>query len=240
MRTPPIVWLSLVFETLLALAGVGIGALFGAAPLVNLGLSPWNWVVGLLATLPLLVFLWWSLRTRWPLLARFRTAVSELLVPMFRDCSPAHLAIVALAAGIGEETLFRGALQPLAGRVLPETAALLAASVLFGLVHAVNGLYVFFASLFGLYLGGLLLLSGSLLPPIIAHAVYDFVALVALLGGTRREHLPSAAPILHNGASPSIPTIPQERDLHDDLDLRTAAADPRLRPPAPPLPGTDP
>jgi membrane protease YdiL (CAAX protease family) len=39
-------------------------------------------------------------------------------------------------------------------------------------------MYLVLAGLIGLYLGGIWLATGNLLVPIIAHAMYDFVALV--------------------------------------------------------------
>jgi hypothetical protein len=89
-----------------------------------------------------------------------------------------QLALLAALAGIGEELLFRGVLQVGLARVLPDAGALVAASALFGLVHFVSPAYVLLAGVVGLYLGGLFLFQGNLLVPIIAHALYDFVALI--------------------------------------------------------------
>jgi uncharacterized protein len=41
--------------------------------------------------------------------------------------------------------------------------------------------YLWLATLIGAYLGGLYCWSGNLLVPIVAHAVYDFAALVIFL-----------------------------------------------------------
>jgi len=54
---------------------------------------------------------------------------------------------------------------------------LLVASLLFGVVHWLTGLYALLAGMVGLYLGGLYLLTGNLLVPIVVHALYDIVAL---------------------------------------------------------------
>jgi hypothetical protein len=61
--------------------------------------------------------------------------------------------------------------------VLPEGVALVVASAAFGLAHFITPAYAILAGLAGLYLGGLFLLQGSLTAPIVAHAVYDLVAL---------------------------------------------------------------
>ena len=68
-------------------------------------------------------------------------------------------------------------LQPALGRWLPESGALVLASLVFGLVHAASRVYALFAALMGLYLGAVFLLRNSLIPPILAHGLYDFVAL---------------------------------------------------------------
>jgi membrane protease YdiL (CAAX protease family) len=63
-----------------------------------------------------------------------------------------------------------------------------AASVLFGLLHPITPGYIVLATLLGAYLGAIWIYNGNLLSVMVAHAVYDFVALWYLL---RRE--PGAA-----------------------------------------------
>ena len=86
--------------------------------------------------------------------------------------------MLATVAGIGEELLFRGLIQNALARLIPSPASLLATSILFGLAHFVTSTYALIAGLMGLYLGGLFLLQGSLVAPIVTHAVYDFFALL--------------------------------------------------------------
>ncbi|MBU2954207.1 CPBP family intramembrane glutamic endopeptidase [Marinobacter sp. F3R08] len=95
--------------------------------------------------------------------------------------SPAVLVLLSLLAGIGEELLFRGALQ---GWLMANTDALTAvaaASVLFGLVHYVSFTYFLVATGLGLILGVVYLVSESLVLVMIWHAVYDLIALFCLL-----------------------------------------------------------
>jgi uncharacterized protein len=47
--------------------------------------------------------------------------------------------------------------------------------------HWITRTYALLAALVGLYLGGLWLWTGNLLVPIVAHALYDFVALIWIL-----------------------------------------------------------
>jgi hypothetical protein len=87
---------------------------------------------------PLLGLLAVSLRTRWRPLAELRELVLAHLGPLLRDCTLLDLVVIAAGAGFGEEVLFRGFLQVALTGWLPVWGALVAASVLFGLVHALT------------------------------------------------------------------------------------------------------
>jgi membrane protease YdiL (CAAX protease family) len=76
--------------------------------------------------------------------------------------------LIALMAAVGEELLFRGALQPLIG-LLPVT-------VIFGLLHFTSIAHVILAGMLGLLLGWLYQWSGSLWPPMVAHFWVDLVS----------------------------------------------------------------
>jgi len=92
-----------------------------------------------------------------------------------------YVALVAALAGVGEEALFRGVVQTALLDRLPAWAAVAATAALFGLAHFLSLTYALLASLVGAYLGWLHLATGNLLAPILAHALYDFVALRLLL-----------------------------------------------------------
>ena len=119
---------------------------------------------------------------------RLVALVVEQLGRLLAARSPAELALLAALAGVSEEVLFRGVVQVALARVLPEAAALLTASVLFGLVHFATRTYAILAGVMGLYLGMLFLVQGNLLTPIITHALYDFVALVYVARRYRSSH----------------------------------------------------
>jgi membrane protease YdiL (CAAX protease family) len=103
---------------------------------------------------------------------------------------PLTAAVVALAlglaAGIGEEMLFRGVLQStLTDRLLGATAfaqpiSIGITSVFFGLLHAVTPLYAILATLASVYFGWVYVAlgDGNLLVPMVCHAVYDVGALL--------------------------------------------------------------
>jgi membrane protease YdiL (CAAX protease family) len=112
---------------------------------------------------------------------------------LVRDASPAAPLLVLLAFGLapalGEELLFRGFLQRLLATRLGGPAAVVGASLLFGLAHLdlVHGAA---AGLLGLYLGTLAWRAGSLRAPILCHAVNNGVALLAAQG-----LVPEAGPV---------------------------------------------
>lgn len=114
--------------------------------------------------------------------------VRQTIIPLFRGTRTWQLLVISLAAGVGEEFLFRGYCQAaLAERISLAGGnwwALLAASILFGACHWLSSAYAFVATVMGLVLGWLMMSTGSLLAPIMAHALYDFLALVYLLRKT--------------------------------------------------------
>lgn len=91
------------------------------------------------------------------------------------------LVTLSILAGVGEELLFRGALQGWLLQYTGPWTAVLAASVLFGLVHYVSFTYFVVATGLGLVLGAVYQLSGSLELVMVWHAVYDMLALYCLL-----------------------------------------------------------
>ena len=95
---------------------------------------------------------------------------------------PAILALSA-AAGIGEELLFRGALQGWLAQDWPLALAIAVPSIGFAILHPYSRAYVAYAFVIGCLLGLLFAWSGSLLAAVIAHGLYDVLALARL----RRE-----------------------------------------------------
>lgn len=144
---------------------------------------------GLAAACPLLVVMWLVLR--WPVgpFRELKKLVEEFVIPLFRTGGLADFALISLLAGIGEELLFRGVVQRGLAASWGPWVACGAAAVLFGLCHALNLGYCILATAIGAYLGWLERATGNLLTPIIAHAVYDFLALVYLI--RIRHHQPS-------------------------------------------------
>ena len=186
-KLPPIVWQVILFEAALFSLAWVLGWAFdlpgpGGARLTWHGL----WL-GVLATLPLVIAMAWSLRSTLGPFARLRQKVDELIMPMFKNCSHLHFAMIALVAGLGEEALFRGVIQPGAAKFSGPVTAIALTSLLFGLAHYITPFYALVAALIGAYLGTLVMMTGNLLEPIVVHALYDFIALESLAHDYRRR-----------------------------------------------------
>src|SRR4029453_5619099 len=180
--------LALLFETALGGVALVVGWLVGHWPAIGMGWDPLRasqqlqaiaW--GLLATLPLLAALF--VIDRFPLgpLRKLRDKAQSLILGMFGGASVLQLAVVALAAGVGEELLFRGLIQAglsrLIGGPYGTLIGLALASAIFGVCHWLDTTYAVLAGLAGAYFGWLFLASGSLVTPIVAHAAVGFLAL---------------------------------------------------------------
>ncbi len=172
------------FEGGLVLVALAAGWALGQPPLETF---QWSWSAagwGCAAAAGPLAVAWLCLRWKWRPIRRLVETVDRMILPLFGSCGPAEIAIIAFLAGLGEEMLFRGVIQAgTAHWIGGETgvwAGLIVASVLFGLVHLITPAYGVLAGLIGLYFGLLWLWTGNLLAPIVAHAVYDFLALIYL------------------------------------------------------------
>jgi len=175
--TARIAWLAILFEASLLLVAQPLGWLLGVSPLANLHPTPLGFTLGLLATLPLLAVMLLLSRSSWGPLRRIADELDEHLLPLFRDCTTLELALIAIAAGLGEEVFFRGVIQSGVAGLLSLGWGIAAASTLFGMAHMITPMYAVLAALVGLYLGGLFVWSDNLFVAIVTHASYDFVAL---------------------------------------------------------------
>jgi membrane protease YdiL (CAAX protease family) len=173
--------LGIAFEAALGLLALGLGWLFGQPPLETFRWDLRDGVLGAAASLPLFATAVLAVRFQrrpWADIVRF---FDEVIRPLFRGTGTLGLAAISLAAGVGEEMLFRGLLQPVLGRALGPWGGLCVASLLFGLMHPFSPAYFVLATLCGLYLGWCWQASGNLLTAVVTHALYDFLALVYLL-----------------------------------------------------------
>ena len=89
------------------------------------------------------------------------------LRPFARSLTPGQVLLVAGLSSLGEELLFRGFLLPLVG--------ILASSAIFGFAHQMRGpsrwIWIAWATTAGLLFGAAFRLTGSLVGPLVAHAL---------------------------------------------------------------------
>jgi membrane protease YdiL (CAAX protease family) len=172
MTPSQILLLALATESLLAILAVALAWMLGidlewGPPLPGAAIG----VVGAAVLAVLNFVLITHAPANW-LVDGVRAVYHELLIPLFGRLGPASIVAIGALAGLGEELLFRGVMQPMVGIV--------AASVAFGLVHVGGRRMVAFgiwAAAMGLVLGWLLQISGGLTAPIVAHGLYDVLAL---------------------------------------------------------------
>jgi hypothetical protein len=173
--------LAILCEGGLILIAWGFGWLLATPAAATLS---WTWrdaFLGVLASGPMLLL--FLACVAWPKgpLARIDRSCRELIVPLFASCTVADLALISSLAGLGEELLFRGVLQGYLSQRFGDTFGLGAASLVFGLFHPLSAAYIVLATVMGAYLGFAWTASGNLLVPIVAHGLYDFLALSILL-----------------------------------------------------------
>jgi uncharacterized protein len=105
------------------------------------------------------------------------------LRPVARDLTAGQILLVAGLSSLGEELLFRGLLTP--------TVGILVSALLFGFAHQIKGksrwVWVGWATAVGAGLGTIFAATGSLVGPLLAHAIVNAVNLTYL-----RDHDPGA------------------------------------------------
>jgi hypothetical protein len=196
-------WLGALFELmLLGLAAGGIG-LLGRPWLADFHWRVRDLVIGVGGAGPLLVGFYFVLTSAGPPCRQIREFLEQIARPALGHWNRGQLIAIALLAGVGEEALFRGAIQGGLESIWGTMPALLLASFAFGLGHAVTRAYAVLAALMGVYLGALWVVTGNLLVPIVTHAVYDGVALVWYLRRAPPERVASAGAGAADGEGPN-------------------------------------
>ena len=155
------------------------------------GEDPWSWGVafGLFATIPMLLSIVLTAMVPWRPLVELRELVQTKLAPFFRGMPSWALFLIALGAGFGEEWLFRGFGIQGVGWLLPDAwspvvvqwTAILIVALVFGGLHALTPMYFVLTFAMGIYFGYLVLLTDSLLPAVVAHGLYDYIALLYIM-----------------------------------------------------------
>jgi membrane protease YdiL (CAAX protease family) len=158
-----------------------LGWLFDQPSFATLSWSGHDLMMAIGISLPPLIIALAFMAAPRPPLMRLRRFYRDVVRPLFASCGWLDLLLISALAGFGEELLFRGVFQAKLCEALGSKLGLIAASALFGLAHPITPAYVVLAGLMGAYLGASWIIFGNLLVPIVAHAVYDFVMLIAIV-----------------------------------------------------------
>jgi uncharacterized protein len=185
------------FELMLGGLAVLLGWGFGPDPRTYVP-DWWHWQAlgwgclwGTLAALPLFAAVLLLQRLKLAPVERLNRFADQHLLPLFCQLTRLELIALALAAGVGEELLFRGWLQsaitgPLGTADMTNLrlwGGCLVAAILFGAVHFISPTYAILASLAGFYFGFLLIISQNLMVPVTAHFVYDAAIMLWMVRG---------------------------------------------------------
>ncbi len=178
------------FEGGLVAVAYLIGWLGDVDPLANLHPQLFALLWGLAGTVPLYLLFLLSYHMPVGKLHAIKRFLIDRLGPFLDACHWKDLLYLSLLAGVTEEILFRGLLQPLLEAHWGWAAGIIFSNLLFAIAHFITPLYALLAGLTGLYLGFSLDFGGerNLLTPILIHALYDFLAFVAVARSYRSEH----------------------------------------------------
>ncbi|MDP2904152.1 MAG: type II CAAX endopeptidase family protein [Methylovulum sp.] len=171
------------FETSLILVAIFLGWIAGINPFTALHFSASPIVYGVIGTAPLFLMFLGLQQMQGESIVNIRKFLLNTLGPSLHAYQWPHLLLLGGIAGLSEELLFRGVIQPWIESSWGMLAGLLGSNVIFGLLHAVTPLYAVLAAAVGIYLGWSLDYGGgrNLLTPILIHGLYDFLAFVALM-----------------------------------------------------------
>lgn len=181
------------FEGGLGVLAFALGWLAGINPFATIRFEAWAAAIGVLATAPAAAFFVYAVHSRRPAFVQIRSLLDQVLIPWLALSRPIDLVIIGLAAGIGEELLFRGWVQAYFAQAVGVGPGLVAASLVFGLAHFITPAYFVITTLIGLYLGILWIATGNLIVPIVVHGLYDVFGLLYLVANHGNQARSSAS-----------------------------------------------
>ncbi len=179
------------FEASLVLVAIVLGWFSGINPFETLHFSEMAIFYGVLGTAPLFLMYLALEHIQVEPVVKIRRLLLDTLGPGLNRYHWTDLFILAAIAGISEEMVFRGVIQPWMESSWGVTVALIASNIVFGLAHALTLLYFVLATAVGIYLGLSLDYGGerNLLTPVIIHGLYDFLAFIALMRAYRSSQI---------------------------------------------------
>ena len=172
-----------IFEASLLLVAFALGWIADINPFEDLHFSETAILYGVVGTLPL-IFLFLSMQhLHYRCVEVVRRLLMETLASRLHTLHWSDLLILSAIAGLSEEVLFRGVVQPWLEQMWGFNTGLLVSSILFGLVHAITPLYAILAALVSIYLGWSLDYgeTRNLLTPVVIHTLYDFFAFLMII-----------------------------------------------------------
>ncbi|TNE90468.1 MAG: CPBP family intramembrane metalloprotease [Deltaproteobacteria bacterium] len=175
----PLLLSTVILDVAMLGGAVGLGWITGLPWWENLGVSWWGAGVGTASGLVLIGLIWRFVHRDGPLQA-LREAFRRDLRGVYEVLSPlgvGDLLFISLGAGLSEEALFRGFVEAAGEHWLGMGPVL--GAIAFGLAHPISRVYFVYAGAIGLVMSGLVVVGHGLFAAMVAHAVYDAVALVA-------------------------------------------------------------
>ena len=165
---------------------IGVAYLIGWAvdidPFANFSFDGNAIFWGTIGTVPL--FLLFMFFYKYPLgpFYPIKRSLNDIMGPLLAQASPLQMLLLAALAGLSEELLFRGVLQPWLEIKWGMTLGLIFSNVIFGFLHWVTPMYALIAGTVGVYLGIMLDSGGerNLLTPIFIHGAYDYLAFLVV------------------------------------------------------------
>lgn len=174
--------LAVGFEGGLLLMAFVLGWLLSVDPLDHWVLDTRAIGWGLAGTAPLYLLFLAGYGRRRGRMQQIRDFLIEKLGPHLTACRLPELVGLGVLAGVAEEFLFRGVLQPWFENDWGWLGGVVISNLVFALAHWVTPLYGLLAGVTGAYLGLALDVSGerNLVIPTVIHSVYDFLAFAAV------------------------------------------------------------
>ncbi|MEE9337214.1 MAG: CPBP family intramembrane glutamic endopeptidase [Methylococcaceae bacterium] len=175
------------FESALILVAIVLGWIADINPFENIHFSESAVLYGFFGTAPLYLIFMAMEHMPYDSIQKIRQILIDTIGSSMNKQNWADLFILAAIAGIAEEVLFRGVIQPWMENSWGMNPGLIFSSMLFGLIHAVTPLYAILATVISIYLGLSLDYGGerNLLTPIVIHGLYDFLAFIAIMKSYR-------------------------------------------------------
>jgi membrane protease YdiL (CAAX protease family) len=173
-----------VFEASLIVVALLLGWIADIDPFALLYFSEPALAIGIIGTAPLVLLFLAMEYLPQKSLVDIKDLLLRTLAPSLQQRHWTDLLLLASIAGVSEELLFRGVIQPWITASWGLTAGLYVSNIIFGLVHAVTPLYAVLVTVVGIYLSMSMDMGGgdsNLLIPIVIHSLYDFFAFIMLM-----------------------------------------------------------